>query len=131
MTKYYGRELDITLPPDSYDTSQIVKHHLRDFPEVFAHGEWTKGNGFLLKEGSYLRKDITCRTNDSIKSIQDDLIDDKVIIASNQNDFFVLLKDVLVSSPSSAACLFCGNDRNGGRWKTSNGGKLPKAKRKK
>ena len=126
MIKYYGREQDISRPPKTYDSSQLLKHFANEFIGCVATGMWTAQKGFILQKDSHIRKEITCKTNKSIKRIQDKLLRDKVIISSLINpEYYQLKEDIRVSSPSSAACLICGNDRNGNGWETETSQTLP------
>lgn len=118
MAKYYGRQQDKRNPPKSHDNSIVYTLSSNDFgkSEPIAKAKWTASDGFLLLKGSLIRRECNCLTNKSIKPIQTNILKDKSLQDSFYDDYYVLTEDILVSSPSSSACLVYGNDRNGQGW---------------
>ncbi|WP_282037460.1 GIY-YIG nuclease family protein [Saccharicrinis aurantiacus] len=76
--------------------------------------------GFLLLKGSGALLQENKSFPPKIKTKRDQLIKEGIIL--KQNDLYILQKDVLMSSPSYAACLIAGTARNGQEcWKNTDG----------
>jgi len=75
--------------------------------------------GFLISKGSEISKSTTASIPDKIKILRDKLIVENILIENE--DFYKLSKDIVVSSSSYAAALVAGTMRSGPQsWKNSN-----------
>lgn len=85
-------------------------------------------DGFLVKEGSLLRKDINYATSDRANQIRNELLAEGVLEPEGNQLRFT--RDYPFSSPSRAAMVVLGRNANGwNAWKTSEGLSLSKAMR--
>jgi hypothetical protein len=109
--KYYGRKQDIVGPPKGYNIEEELRLDCEGINNG-AIGKWTP-KGFLILEGSFIRKSNNCITNKSIRPILNELIKEKRLKESHNKDYYQLVEYILTSSPSSSACLILGSDRNG------------------
>ena len=78
------------------------------------------GNGFKVKEGSLIRKELPYVTADRAKQIRKELISEGVL--EQKEDQLRFIQDYLFSSPSRAAMIILGRSANGwSEWKTAEG----------
>lgn len=86
---------------------------------LVAYGKVTD-EGFLLLKDSLVSKTITSSMPEKSIQIREQLLSDNLLI--EKNEFYILIKDKLISSSSYAASLVAGNSRSGPQsWRTSNG----------
>jgi hypothetical protein len=130
MAEYYGREIDISFPPESHDTTEVYTLSNSFFKYGQAYGMWTFAQGFILLKDSLISKKNTC-DNESIRIILSNLVKDGCIHNSEIDDYYKLTTDIRVSAPSSAASLVLGYDSDAIGWETQSGKKLPKSTNKK
>ena len=116
-TKIYGKKGKPVKTSESYDTSIILKTFIqrrgKSNREELAFGKWNRIVFCLLKE-SCIRKNFDAKSNTGGFQIINELIADNVFIdVSADEDYYILNEDIWLHSPSAAANLVHGNDRNG------------------
>ena len=90
--------------------------------KLTASGKLTD-DGFLLLSGSQISKKSSQSMPGKSRAVKDRMILDGVL--EEHTDYFLLIKDKLISSSSYAASLVAGNSRSGPQsWKTSQGESL-------
>lgn len=88
-------------------------------PGINARGV-SSSDGFVILEGSRISKSTTSSCPNNYLNIREKMIESKVIIQDEEG--FVVTKDILLSSPSAAACIVTGRSANGlTEWKTEEG----------
>ena len=115
--KIYGKKGKPVKTSESYNTTTIlqtfIKRDGQDYRELLATGKWNK-IVFCLMKDSCIRKRFEAKSNkggsDIIKEL---LLDNAFIDLKADQDYYILNKDVGLHSPSAAANLVHGNDRNG------------------
>ena len=87
-----------------------------------ARGELVE-DGFVVREGSKCRMDLTPSAPESLKSLRHQFLEGGVI--TEENGMFVFAQDYLFKSPSVAAAFVLGASANGwSEWKDKDGGTL-------
>jgi hypothetical protein len=116
-TEYFGTKAP-KIPPTSYNQSIWLQTAYRN--RVVGTGRWTSA-GFLLIADSLVKKKNTLRSNFGLLQIRDKLLKEGILV-DGDIVYYLLKKDILLSSPSGAARLVHGNDRDGlTDWKSSSG----------
>jgi hypothetical protein len=116
--KYYGPKKNPKTPPIGYNpkTELFTYYH----NQKIASGYWSN-QGFCIKQNSMVWKRNTLKSNYSLLSIRDIMITEGELVLEG-DDFYVFMSDCFFSSPSSAARLVHGNDRDGLiDWKDAQG----------
>lgn len=77
-------------------------------------------DGFVILEGSRISKSTTPSCPNNYQNIRAKMIESKIIVQDDEG--FVVTKDILLPSPSAAACVVTGRSANGlTEWKTKDG----------
>ncbi len=99
--------------------SNVFLFYIESSKGVKAVGEYTN-EGFLIHQGSTVMKDTRVSLSKSIFSMREKLISNSIL--TDSGDFYLLNRDVLMSSPSYAAALVHGRSANGlTEWKLEDG----------
>ncbi|MBK7816433.1 MAG: DUF4357 domain-containing protein [Sphingobacteriaceae bacterium] len=122
MPQFYGRRGKHFIIPSFYNQATVL--FASDGGTNIATGKWTTA-GFILAKGSLIRKVHTLKSNPGVINTKNKLLQTSLLIQSAQNNYYQLQEDILLSSPSTAARLVFGNDRNGdSEWKDAYGDSL-------
>lgn len=86
-----------------------------------ANGQGVKSaDGFVILKDSIMASSVTRSFTEKYQLLRDKLLEDKIVVPSEQGLRFT--KDVLFSSPSTAASIIMGRGANGlAEWKTKDG----------
>lgn len=118
--KIYGKRGKAVKTSDSYDTSILLETFIKKIGtrSYLAFGKWNK-QVFCLEKNSCIRKKFEARSNVGGYDILEELKKDNAFIDHEaDNEYYILNKDIGLHSPSAAANLVHGNDRNGQNcWK--------------
>jgi hypothetical protein len=115
--KIYGKKGKPVKTSESYDTSLVLQTFIKidgnDYRTLLATGKWN-GQVFCLMEDSCIRKNYEAKTYVGGIEIINELLSDNAFIDLDADpDYYILNKDIGVHSPSAAANIVHGNDRNG------------------
>jgi hypothetical protein len=119
-TRHYGKMAGYSKPiPDHYNQNTELQTGFEG--KVLAKGKWTKA-GFYVLQGSRIMQEFLGQNNNNAKQVLLQLKEDNIVIEAYP--YYILKNDILVSSPSMAACLVHGNNRTGFRDWEYNGKNL-------
>jgi hypothetical protein len=115
--KIYGKKGRPVITSESYDRGlvlqSLIKRQGRQIRELLAEGKWN-GVIFCLMKDACIRKQFEAKSNTGGNDIINELLLDKAFIDLNADDeYYILNRDIGLHSPSAAANLVHGNDRNG------------------
>ena len=117
MNKIYGKKGKPVKTSELYDTTIILETFIQIKGDknrtLLASGKWN-GIVFCLEKNSCIRKKFEARSNIGGHDIVRELILDNAFIDFKaDDDYYILNNDIGLHSPSAAANLVHGNDRNG------------------
>ena len=115
--KIYGRKGNPVKTSDAYDCSTILQTYIKrdgqPYRELLASGIWNK-EYFRLQKDSCIRKKFEGKSNIGGFAVIEKLLLDNVFIDADADpNYYILNRDIGLHSPSAAANLVHGNDRNG------------------
>ncbi len=113
MAKRFGKG-SFKAPPPTYksDTLLVTTTDGNVYRgNVIANAKWTK-QGFLLLKNSLIKKNDTIQSNPSVSLDRQDIKNHRLLVDYDK-EHYKLMEDILLPSPSQAANLVHGNDRNG------------------
>ncbi len=120
MPEHFGKKVSKVLP-ESYNQKTLLQTSFNG--SVIATGHWTS-EGFVLKANSLIKNHSTLKSNSGTLRTLDE-VKRRLYAIDKEGDYLILKVDIRLSSPSTAARLVHGNDRNGKfDWSSSLGESL-------
>jgi hypothetical protein len=108
---FYGKKGSSKKIPTSYNQQLVLTISYQHID--LGTGKWTS-KGFYLLKGSSIKKKYEGKSNQGVESVIKKLLENDALVDDGTTDeYYVLKNDIGLHSPSTAARLVHGNDRNG------------------